>query len=398
MLNRMGDSKKMKRDSINRFVLVLLVIFISAIFLAMIRTFLMAILLAGIFSALAYPIYTRFNQRLAGHRSLAALGTLLLIVLVIMVPLGTLTGIVTNQAIKVGQAVKPWIQEQVNQPDALSELLNKLPFYEDIAPYRRQILQKGGEAIGSISRFLIDSLSSGAIGAVQFLFTIAILLYTMFFFLLDGPKLLKKILYYLPLEDEDEYLLLMKFTSVARATVKGTLVIGILQGGLAGIAFWVTGIPSAVFWGTIMAVLSIIPGIGTALIWVPAAIFLAAAGSYISALGLALFCGLITGSVDNLLRPVLVGKDTQMHELMIFFSTLGGIMMFGVVGMIIGPIIAALFVTLWEIYGIAFEDILPAVKHSFQDDDPDHHPADSEQSQPTSRGDSLDEEEEENVD
>ena len=359
----------MQRDSINKLVLITLVIFISAIFLAMIRNFLMAILLAGIFSALSYPIYVRLNHRLGRRRKLAATGTLLLIIMVIMVPLGTLTGIVTNQAIKVGQAVGPWIQKQVTQRDAMSEFLNDLPFYEDISPYRTQILQKGGEAIGGISRFLIDSLSSGAIGAAQFLFTIAILLYTMFFFLLDGPKLLKKILYYLPLEDEDEHLLLIKFTSVARATVKGTLVIGVLQGGLAGIAFWIVGIPSAVFWGTIMAVLSIIPGVGTALVWVPAAIFLAAAGSFLKGLGLALFCGLVAGSVDNLLRPILVGKDTQMHELMIFFSTLGGIMMFGVVGMIIGPIIAALFVTLWEIYGIAFADILPAVKHSYQEED-----------------------------
>jgi predicted PurR-regulated permease PerM len=354
----------------------------------MIRTFLMAILLAGIFSALAYPIYVSFNRRLGGRRNLAALGTLLLIIMVIMIPLATLTGIVTNQAIKVGQTVKPWIQKQISQPDELSKLLSDLPFYEHIVPYKKEILQKGGDAIGSISRFLIDSLSSGAIGAVQFIFTIGILLYTMFFFLLDGPKLLRKILYYIPLEDEDEHLLLIKFTSVARATVKGTLVIGVLQGGLAGLAFWVVGIPSAVFWGTIMAVLSIIPGVGTALVWIPAAIFLAAAGGYVKSLGLVLFCGLITGSVDNLLRPVLVGKDTQMHELMIFFSTLGGIMMFGVVGMIIGPIIAALFVTLWEIYGIAFEEVLPAVKHSYQGDASDLSQSISES---TAKQDALEE-------
>jgi predicted PurR-regulated permease PerM len=352
----------MQRDVINKLVLFVLIIFISAIFLTMIRSFLMAIFMAGIFSALTYPIFKRIEHRLGHHRSLAAIGTLLLIIMVILIPLGALTGIVTNQAIKVGQTVTPWIQKQINQPNAFSDLFRRLPYYKEIAPYKAQILQKAGEAIGGISRILINSLSSGAIGAIQFFMTIAILLYTMFFFLLDGPKLLNKILYYLPLEDDDERQLLMKFTSVTRATIKGTLVIGIMQGTMAGLAFWVAGIPSAVFWGTIMAVLSIIPGVGTALIWIPAAIFLAAAGSYLKAIGLIVFCGLVTGSVDNLLRPILVGKDTQMHELMIFFGTLGGIIMFGVVGMIIGPIVAALFVTLWEIYGIAFKEILPEVK------------------------------------
>jgi len=110
-----------------------------------------------------------------------------------------------------------------------------------------------------------------------------------------------------------------------------------------------------------MAVLSVIPGIGSALVWIPAAIVLAASGSFVKAIGLALFCGLVVGSLDNFLRPRLVGKDTEMHELLIFFGTLGGIAFFGFLGFIIGPIIAALFVTVWEIYGNVFKDVLPEV-------------------------------------
>jgi len=215
--------------------------------------------------------------------------------------------------------------------------------------------------VGTASSYLIKSLNVIAVGTVNFFFMMFILLYTMFFFLMDGDKLLEKILYYLPLEDKDERLMLEKFTSVTRATVKGTAIIGILQGSLAGFAFFSVGIPSAVFWGTVMTVLSIIPGIGTALIWGPATIILAIGGHYVKAVGLLLFCGLVVGSLDNLLRPRLVGKDTQMHELLIFFSTLGGIAMFGIVGFIIGPIIAALFATVWEIYGASFEDVLPQV-------------------------------------
>jgi predicted PurR-regulated permease PerM len=348
-----------------RLVLLLLVAVLSAIFMAMVRHFLMAILLAGIFSALARPVY-RCLDRWCGHRpALASSLTLVMMILLILLPLAALLGIVTAQAIKVGQSVTPWVQQQINQPTALSELLGHLPFYDQIAdlvlPYHEPLLRKAGELVATLSRFLIGSLGSATMITVNFLFMLFILLYTMFFFLIDGERLLGKILYYLPLEDEDEQRMLEKFTSVTRATLKGTAVIGVLQGTLAGIAFAVAGIPSAVFWGTVMAVLSIIPGIGSALVWAPAALILAGGGHWGRGLGLGLFCALVVGSIDNFLRPRLVGKDTQMHELMILFSTLGGIALFGVLGVIIGPIIAALFVTVWEIYGVVFADLLPKV-------------------------------------
>jgi predicted PurR-regulated permease PerM len=215
--------------------------------------------------------------------------------------------------------------------------------------------------VGRLSSFLIDSLQSATLGTVNFLFMTLVMLYAMFFFLMDGDQLIRKILYYLPLESDEENRMLERFTSVARATLKGTAVIGILQGGLAGVAFAVVGIPSAVFWGVIMVLLSVLPGIGTALVWIPAAAILGASGHWPKAVGLLLFCGVVVGSLDNFLRPILVGKDTQMHELFIFFGTLGGIMMFGFVGFIIGPIVAALFTTIWDIYGIAFRDVLPAI-------------------------------------
>ncbi|MBW2000449.1 MAG: AI-2E family transporter, partial [Deltaproteobacteria bacterium] len=267
--------------------------------------------------------------------------------------------------ISVGQSVTPWVQKQISQPTAFSDILEHIPFYERIEPYQGAILTKAGQLVGHISRFLLDSLSSVTRSTINFLFSLVILLYTMFFFLMDGDKLLQKVMYYLPLEEKDERRLLDKFTSVTRATLKGTALIGILQGGLAGIAFAVVGINSALFWGTIMTILSIIPAVGSALVWVPAAIILAAGGHFAKAVGLALFCALVVGSMDNFLRPRLIGKDTAMHELLVLFGTLGGIFMFGIVGFIIGPIIAALFVTVWEIYGTVFKDILPEVSNVY---------------------------------
>ncbi|PIE67017.1 MAG: AI-2E family transporter [Deltaproteobacteria bacterium] len=349
----------MREETVNRFAVILLVVFISAVFLSMIRSFLMAIFLAGIFAALSRPVYHWFEKKLRGRRSLASALTLVLIVVVIVVPFGILTGVVTGQAIKVSQTAAPWVKTQISQPGALSQFLENIPYWDRIAPHSQLILQKAGELVGRISQFLVNHLSSAAMGAVNLLFMLFVWLYTMYFFLMDGEKLLEKILYYLPLEDEDEQQMLERFTSVTRATLKGTAVIGILQGSLAGLAFWAVGIPSATFWGVIMIVLSIIPSVGTALVWLPAAGILGFGGAVGKAVGLAVFCGLVVGSLDNLLRPILVGKDTQMHELMIFFGTMGGIFMFGMAGIIIGPIIAALFVTIWEIYGQAFADLLP---------------------------------------
>jgi len=152
--------------------------------------------------------------------------------------------------------------------------------------------------------------------------------------------------------------MLQRFVSVARATLKGTFLIGIVQGTLGGIIFAILGISGAVLWGLLMIVLSVLPVIGGALVWVPAAIVLAIQGAWIKALILAGFCSLVIGSVDNVLRPRLVGRDTQMSDLLVLFSTLGGIAVFGAIGFIVGPIVAALFVTIWEIFGKAYRDDL----------------------------------------
>jgi len=349
----------MKTTTVSKACLLVLVVVITLTFLSMIKAFIMAVLLAGIFSALAQPVYQRFTRWFGGRRSVASIVTLLMIVLVIIIPLGFLLGLVTAEAIKVGESVAPWVDNKIHNPDELFVWLQGLPYYDKIAPYEDDILTRAGQMVGVLSKFLINSLSQATTGTVHFLFMMMIMLYSMYFFLIDGGKLIDLILYYLPLEDSEERRLLDKFSSVTRATLKGTAVIGVLQGGLAGLAFAVVGIPSAVFWGTLMVVLSVIPGIGTGLIWVPAAVILIAGGSLAKGIGLAVFCGVVVGSIDNVIRPRLVGKDTQMPDLLILLGTMGGIMMFGVLGLILGPIVAALFVTIWEMYGVVFKDVLP---------------------------------------
>jgi predicted PurR-regulated permease PerM len=334
--------------------LIAFVVAISAAFLAMVWTFALTILMAAIFAGLSYPSFRRLQTMMGGRSSLAAVTTLVLLMVLVLAPLLVVLAAGANEALRITQTVGPRLQQFVDEPSSFQGRLRGMPFYAYIAPYRQEILTKTAELVGGTSKFLFSALSATTVATAVFIFQFAVFLYTLFFCLIDGPLLLRGILGYLPLAEIDKARMLDKFVSVTRATLKGTILIGAAQGLMGGIAFWAVGIDGPVFWGTVMTVLSIIPGVGGALVWVPAAIILALTGDVWPAVGLALFCALIVGSVDNLLRPRLVGRDTQMHELMIFFSTLGGLSLFGATGFIVGPLLAGLFLTAWEMFGVAF--------------------------------------------
>jgi predicted PurR-regulated permease PerM len=349
-------------DRFRRAFVLLLVLGVSAAFLWMVWAFVMTVVLAAILAGLFYPVYRRLLP-LTGQRGwIAALVTVLLVLILIVVPLALVLGLVAGEALRLSQAVAPRFQEVVSHPNQLPTLLEKLPFYEYIAPYRAQIISRAGELVGNLGRFAVASISATTAGTASAILQFFILLYTLFFLLIDGPALLRKITSYLPLRENEKELVLDKFVSVTRATLRGTLVIGIIQGTLGGLSFWAAGIDGALFWGTMMVVLSVLPVVGGALVWVPAVIAMAIMGQWQAALGVALFNALIVGSIDNLLRPRLVGRDTELHDLMILFSTLGGIAAFGPMGFIIGPILAAVFVVAWEIFGTAFGDVIPVAQ------------------------------------
>jgi predicted PurR-regulated permease PerM len=295
-----------------------------------------------------------------GNRApLASALTILTLLVLVLVPLGVLIALVTAEAIRITTIVGPELQRIVTTPGVLNDLIERIPGHSAIEPYRDEILARATTAVGAVGRFLVLSLSTTTLGTVSLVFQTFVLLYTMFFLLMDGPAMLQGAMNYLPMRHDERSEVLDRFVSVTRATLRGTVVIGIIQGTLSGIAFWIAGINGAIFWGAIMIGLSIIPAVGGALVWVPACIYLAITGEWVRALLLAAFCSLVVGSIDNVLRPRLVGRDTKLHDLMILFSTLGGIIMFGAVGFIIGPILAALFVTVWEIFGRAYRDQLP---------------------------------------
>lgn len=340
--------------------LLILVAAISAAFMAMVWTFVTPVLLAAIFTGLCRPLHQKFIHWLGGRVALASAVTLLLILFLIIAPMILFLGVVAGQALEVSDSIRPWIQQQI-ATDAQGHLKNSVHLPDFLMPYEKEIYSRVGEITALMGQFIFETLASLTRGTATFLISLFIMLYAMFFFLRDGHGMLAKILYYIPLKSEDELRMVDKFVTVTKATLKGSLVIGIVQGAMAGAAFAVIGIEGAAFWGTVMAVLSIIPGIGTALVWIPAAVWLYFNGEVVSAVGLTVWCTTVVGTVDNVLRPRLVGRDTQMSDLLIMLSTLGGLLLFGATGLVVGPIMAALFVTVWEIYGQSFSAYLPPV-------------------------------------
>jgi len=341
--------------------LLVLVVGISILFLLMVGRFLLAVFLAAILAGLFHPVFTWLAGKLGGHRGWAAILTLLLLVLGVILPLSGFLAVVASEAVQVSQQAEGWVQGQEGLLDRARGWVERIPLADRLLPDGEELLQQFRELAGRTGPALMGVAAAATRGTLNFLLQALVFLYAMYFFLVDGPAILRKILYYIPLSSGEELQLLERFVSVTRATLKGSLLIGVIQGGLAGVAFWVAGVPGSAFWGTVMVILSIIPAVGAALVWVPAVVYLFIAGQTAPAVGLLVWCGVVVSLTDNLLRPRLIGKDARMSDLMILLSTLGGIALFGAVGFVVGPIVAALFVTVWHIYGEAFDDWLPEV-------------------------------------
>jgi predicted PurR-regulated permease PerM len=351
----------------------LLVAAVTALFLAVTWPFFKPLLLGALLAGLFHPLYRWITRLLGGRASIGAAVTLLVLLVLGLGPVSAFLGIVLQQALTLSDQAIPWLSQHLGAASTFNVqewLVQKFPALAKYMPSQEQLLEQVGNAAKTAGAFLVGFASRMTATTAAFLLNLFVMLYAMFFFFRDGDKILERIFYYTPLSDEDETRMLTQLASITRATVKGTLVIGVIQGALAGIAFWVAGIEGAALWGTIMTILSIIPGIGAALVWVPAVIILYVTGQYLTATLLAAWCAAVVGTVDNFLRPMLVGRDAKMPDLLILIGTLGGLFLFGPIGFIVGPIVCGLFLTVWDIYGATFREILPPVT-SFRPRDQD---------------------------
>lgn len=353
-------SEPSRQTLFRRTLVLLLVGAVSAAFIAVIHDFLLTLFMAAIVSTMLHPLYRWVLGWCGGRRATASAIVLVGFILAIGIPLILFMGLVASEAIAVSRTLVPWIQERLSDPGTLSgQLPEWFPFSTTLEPYRTQILEKIGEAGSTAGTFLLDSFTSATRGTIDFFISLFVFLYAMFFFLMRGAELFHTTLSYLPLKASDRNRVVEKGLAVTRSTLKSILIIGLLQAVLVGGAFWAVGIQGAAFWATIILVLAAIPALGTPIVWGPAAAWLVFNDQLAAGIGLALWGTLVVGLVDNILRPRIVGEETRLPDLVVLVAILGGIGAFGALGIIVGPIIAAVFFVILEIYRATFADMLP---------------------------------------
>lgn len=321
---------------------------LGAILLPFSGTLLWSVIIAMLFT----PLYRRLLRRMRGRRSPAALVTLLVVLVIAILPFAFITGALVGQVTSVYAAMQSgafnpsvFFQGVVDAlPNWAVNLLERygLVEFDDLQRRVSEMLGQGSKMIAA------QALSIGQ-NTFEFVARLFIMLYITFFLIRDGDRVMRSIRDAVPLRTRDEQVLIDKFTTVIRATVKGNLLVAVLQGALGGIAFWFLGIEAALLWAVLMAFLSLLPAVGAALVWLPVALYFLSTGAVAAGVGLVAYGILVIGLVDNVLRPVLVGKDTRMPDWVVLITTLGGMAVFGINGFVLGPVIAAMFFSVWHI-------------------------------------------------
>lgn len=330
----------------------LLVALVSVAFVWILLPFYGAVFWAIVVAVLFAPIERRICHAWGGRRNLSALATLAIVLVVVILPLAWVTTMITQEAATLYERVQ---SGEVRPGEWFRQIFAALPSWATSLLDRfgltslSSVQDRFAEGLTRGVRFLLSQGVSIGQNTFQFVVAFFVMLYLLFFFLRDGDVLARRIRLAFPLQTDVKSRFVQKFTTVVRATVKGNVVVALLQGLLGGIALWVLGIHAPVLWAVAMAVLSLLPAVGAALIWLPIAAYLLATGALWQGIALIAYGVLVIGLVDNIVRPVLVGKDTRMPDWVALISTLGGIAVFGVNGFVIGPVIAALFIAAWEV-------------------------------------------------
>jgi predicted PurR-regulated permease PerM len=343
---------------------VLLLVLVSLGFLWLLSPFYGAVFWGAVFAIVFAPWHARLLKNMPTRRTLAAALALLFILLLVILPLVLLSALLVQEAGLVVQRL---------QSGELSFSLYFQQIYEALPSWVTALLGRFGLTdMALVEERIAASLKQGSqffatqalsIGQNTFDFVMGffIMLYLLFFFLRDGSALGRRMTDTLPLEGDIKRDLSSKFIIVIRATVKGNVVVAMVQGALGGLIFWILDIHAPVLWGTVMAFLSLLPAIGAAIVWLPVAIYFLVTGAVLNGLLLAAFGVLVIGLVDNVLRPLLVGKDTKLPDYVVLMSTIGGMALFGLNGFVIGPVIAAMFIAAWDLFAISrkMEPLVP---------------------------------------
>ena len=336
------------KKNIPLFFFLILLLIVSVAFFGLIGDYLLACFWAILLSMLFHGTFIKFKNRFNQNENRAAGATVAVIILLVVIPVLFIGTLVVKESVEFFRAVETGEIDLIKQ---LESWQNRIPIAEEWLENYGLEIEETKTSFWQSAVQLGKNLAYGAMGITQnmfgFFLQFFVMLYILFFFLKDGEKLVRNLVKVLPLGDKQEWELINRFAGVARATVKGSLVVALIQGALGGILFWAVGIPGAVIWAVIMTIFSLLP-VGSGLVWGPVSIVLILQGDIGRGLVVLAVGALVIGLIDNLLRPLLVGRGAKMPDYLILLSTLGGLTWFGISGFVIGPIIAAFFITCWQ--------------------------------------------------
>ena len=313
-----------------------------------------AAIMWGLILSLLFTPFHRWLLPRVGHRpTVSALCTLMLVLLIVILPLTLVMVLLAQEVAWLYQslqsgAIDPalYFHRAFNRlPDWVGAILDRFGLV-NFATLQRRLTA----AVAQGSQFAATQVLTIGQNTFEFAVSLCIALYLAFFLIRDGDKTVRAIGRMIPLAPVHRQKLWHKFATVVRATVKGNLLVALIQGALGGLAFWFLGVSGALLWAVLMAAFSLLPAIGAALVWLPVALYFLGTGALWQGLALTAYGVLVIGLVDNLLRPVLVGKDTRMPDYVVMITTVGGMAVFGINGFVLGPLIAAMFMSVWHIF------------------------------------------------
>jgi predicted PurR-regulated permease PerM len=314
------------------------------------RPFLTTVALAAIFAVVLYPLFKNVLRYTLGHRGLAAFFTILIGALIIMLPLGFIGGLVVDQTRTAYVSVANGDTVASAQSVANSIGVWLEPTFPGATEYAHSISLELNSYLQSALQWLIERLGAAFASILALLLRVLIFVMALYYFLKDGEKLQKSLIKRSPILDDEANAILKQLGRTITSVVKGSLSIAFIQGTLAGIGYLIFGLPNPALWGVLTGVAALIPGVGTSLVLLPAVLYLLATGGLGQALGLFLWGTLLVGLIDNVLAPRLMGKGAQLHPLLILLSVLGGVILYGPVGIFLGPLTVSFLYAVYMVY------------------------------------------------
>ena len=354
--------QRLRAEKFARYSLLAIVLLTGITFLSMVKVFFVPVVLAAVFAGLFYPLYEWLLKFARGRRGISAFLFCLVLSIGVLVPGYGLVHLVAREAVRYYQTIQT---KGLRSFEAdFQSLVQRYPVLQSFHLEKLPLQATVDQALKKAADLLVTAVNRASRETFELVANFFLTFFTMFYFLRDGPKLVQQLKYFSPLADRYEDQLIGRFLVVTRSTLKGTLLVALIKGTLGGLTFLAFGLDAPVLWGVVMAFLSVLPVVGAWLVMYPAAAVLLLGGHVWAGLAMFLIAAFVIGSIDNVLQPILVGRDSGMHELLVFFSMLGGIGAFGMAGFVVGPAIAVLFLTLLDIYGTEFNHQLDLVHHA----------------------------------